>query len=79
MSLSQKSKIFDDYQKFSFGKFLKFKKKCGYCGEKIEKGEEVFRDVKVPGFIGTREKAFCCSEHANSYEKEIKGKKCGCC
>lgn len=48
-----------------------FRKKCEYCGKKIEKGEEVFRDVKVPGFIGTREKAFCCSEHANNYEKEI--------
>ncbi len=62
-----------------------FKKKCEYCRKKIEKGKEIFRDVKIPGFIGTREKAFCCFEHAESYEKEVnkhlklsKGK-AGCC
>ena len=48
-----------------------FKKKCEYCRKKIEKGEEIFRDVKVPGFIGTRQKAFCCNEHANAYEREV--------
>ncbi|MBS3092659.1 hypothetical protein J4466_04535 [Candidatus Pacearchaeota archaeon] len=50
-----------------------FKKKCEYCKSKIEKNEEVFRDVKVPGFIGTRKKAFCSKEHADSYETEIAG------
>lgn len=48
-----------------------FKKKCSYCEKRISKGEEIFRDAKVPGFIGTKEKAFCCSEHANSYEREV--------
>ena len=48
-----------------------FKKKCHYCKEKIEKGKEIFRDVKTPGFIGTKEKAFCCKEHTESYEKEV--------
>ena len=60
-----------------------FSKKCEYCGSRVEKGKEIFRDVKIPGFIGTRQRAFCCSEHANSYEKEIEkaGKKSGksCC
>ena len=59
------------------------KKKCGYCGKKIDKGEEIFRNVKVPEFTGIRERAFCSSEHANSYEKEIeeymKNKKGGSC
>lgn len=59
-----------------------FRKKCEYCRKKIEKGQEVFRDVKNPVFVGTREKAFCCSEHADAYEKEINNiKKCrsSCC
>jgi hypothetical protein len=59
-----------------------FKKKCQYCKKKIEKGEELFRSVKGPVFVGTKQKTFCCSEHADSYEYEIKNvKKCssGCC
>jgi len=59
-----------------------FRKKCEYCKQRIEKDKEVFRNVKDPVFIGTKQKAFCCSEHANSYEKETnKMKKCsrGCC
>lgn len=47
------------------------RKKCEYCREKIEKGKEIFRNVKIPGFIGTRQKAFCCHEHADSYEREV--------
>ena len=49
-----------------------FKKKCLYCGKKINKGEEILKDIKIPGFIGTKEKVFCCSEHINAYEKEVK-------
>ncbi len=61
-----------------------FRKKCEYCKKKIEKGKEIFRDVKIPGFIGTRQKAFCCEGHANSYEREVKehmekSKGGGCC
>ena len=48
-----------------------FKKKCEYCKEKIDKGKELFRDVKNPVFVGTRKKAFCCEEHADSYEKKL--------
>ncbi len=60
------------------------KKKCGYCNKKIDKGDEVFKDVKTPEFVGTRQKAFCCSEHAENYQREIleKPKKSGgggCC
>jgi len=61
-----------------------FRKRCEYCKKRIEKGEEVFRDVKDPVFIGTREKAFCSEEHADSYEEEsCNTGKCksggGCC
>lgn len=59
-----------------------FKKKCEYCKKKIEKGQEIFRDVKDPIFVGTKEKVFCCSEHADSYECEVgnmKGSGGGCC
>ena len=59
-----------------------FKKKCEYCRKKIEKGEEIFRDVKDPVFVGTKEKAFCCSKHADNYEYESNNaEKCksGCC
>ena len=48
-----------------------FKKKCEYCKRKIEKGRELLRNVKDPVFIGTREKAFCCPEHADKYEEEV--------
>ena len=47
------------------------RKKCGYCKAKVNKEKEVFRNVKNPAFVGTKKKAFCCSKHANSYEKEI--------
>ena len=58
------------------------RKKCGYCKRKIEKGKEILRDVKDPVFVGTREKAFCCSGHADSYEEEVlnaKKGRGGCC
>jgi hypothetical protein len=53
------------------GKIKMFRKKCAYCGTKIEKGEEVFRDVRTPGFIGTEKKAFISEEHADKYGKEV--------
>ena len=49
-----------------------FRKECGYCKTKINKGEEVFRNVKDLVFIDKRQKAFCCSDHADCYEKDIK-------
>lgn len=48
-----------------------FRKKCEYCRTRVEKGKEINRNVKVPGFIGTYPRYFCCEEHANNYEKEI--------
>jgi hypothetical protein len=51
-----------------------FRKKCTYCGKKIERRQEVIRDVKIPGFIGTRERAFCSEEHAANYQEEIREK-----
>ena len=59
-----------------------FRKKCEYCKRKIEKDKEIFKNVKNPIFVGTREKAFCCLEHADAYEQEVNNaKKCGggCC
>lgn len=61
-----------------------FKKKCTYCGKKIEKGKEVFRGVKTPGFVGTKKKPFASKEHADKYEQEVeeylkKPKQGGCC
>jgi len=59
-----------------------FRKECEYCKEKIEKEQEVFRNVKDPVFVGTKRKAFCCENHADKYEEEVKNaKKCGssCC
>ncbi len=62
------------------------KKKCEYCRIKIGKGKEIFKDVKLPEFVGTRRKAFCCSEHAENYQRETleksknsKGSSGGCC
>jgi hypothetical protein len=59
-----------------------FRKKCGYCRKKIEKGKEYFGDVKVPGYIGTFKKPFCSKDHALEYIKEINTKttqKRSCC
>jgi hypothetical protein len=49
-----------------------FKKRCIYCKEKINKGEEVFEKVKVPEFIDPKVKAFCSKEHAELYKKKVK-------
>ncbi len=50
-----------------------FKKKCKYCGSKIDKGKEVWKEVKVPEFTGTRSMPFCSEEHAEAYEKYFIG------
>jgi len=50
-----------------------FKKKCAYCGDKINKGDEIFEKVKVPEFKDEVKKAFCNKEHAELYQKNIKG------
>ena len=62
-----------------------FKKKCQYCGTKIEKNKEVISNVKTPGFVGTKPKSFCSEEHINKYNKEVEAhlskpqKAGGCC
>ncbi len=49
-----------------------FKKKCTYCNKKINKGEEVWEEVKVPEFTGIRLRAFCSKEHVELYKKRVK-------
>lgn len=57
-----------------------FRKECGYCKTKINKGEEVFRTVIDPVYIGTSQKAFCCSEHADGFKESMKHlKRCSSC
>lgn len=58
---------------FALIKMNLFKKKCKYCGKKIEKGEEVFWEVKVPEFKNKVVRVFCSEEHAELYKKCIKG------
>lgn len=63
---------------------LLFRKKCEYCRTKIENDAVVKRNVKIPGYIGTFEKAFCSEEHADAYEEELGSKQnaskgCGGC
>jgi hypothetical protein len=48
-----------------------FSKKCEYCKMKIEKGKEIKREVKVPGYVGTYPKNFCSEEHVVAYELEV--------
>lgn len=49
------------------------KKKCEYCGEKIEKGEIVFGDVKPPELTKVCKKPFCTEAHIEKYQSEVKG------
>ena len=49
-----------------------FAKKCEYCKIKITKGKEIKKEVKVPGYLGTYPKHFCCDEHVDKYEKVVK-------
>ncbi len=61
-----------------------FKKKCEYCRAKIETDTVIKRNIKVPGYVGTFEKAFCSEAHADAYETELEnkqnaGKSCGGC
>ncbi len=59
------------------------RKKCAYCGMRIAKGAEIIKEVRFPGGIGTRRRAFCSEEHAAAYEKEVQTVKLrrggGCC
>ncbi len=48
-----------------------FKKKCQYCRNKIDKGKEIKKDVKIPGLLGTHPKNFCSEKHYDNYEKEV--------
>jgi len=50
-----------------------FKRKCTYCGEKINKGDEVWEKVKIPEFVEPKLKSFCSKEHAELYKKCVKG------
>ena len=50
-----------------------FKKKCAYCKERIEKGEEVWAKVKDPVFVELKLKPFCSSWHVELYKKNMTG------
>ena len=50
-----------------------FKKKCAYCKERIEKGEEVWAEVKDPVFVELKLKPFCSFLHAELYKKNMTG------
>jgi len=50
-----------------------FKKKCMYCNQKIEKGEEIFVMVKIPHLRDKVTRPFCSEEHAEFYKKYVKG------
>ncbi len=59
-----------------------FRKKCMYCSEKIEKGQEKFAEVKVIGYVGKFNKPFCSDEHIKEYQrvmKEMSKRKGGSC
>ena len=51
-----------------------FKKRCWYCTQKIEKGQEEFRGIKGLEYVGTVNKPFCSKKHADSYEEDLKNR-----
>ncbi len=50
-----------------------FKKRCVYCNKKINQGDEVWEEVKVPEFKGIHLQPFCSEVHAEFYKKNVKG------
>ena len=50
-----------------------FRKKCAYCNKKIERGDEIMAEVKVPEFKNKVIRPFCSEEHADFYKKFVKG------
>lgn len=54
-----------------------FKKKCGFCNKRIEKGKEFFKEVKDPVYTEKITKAFCCSGCAKHYEEKTQDNCCG--
>ncbi|MFB6215603.1 MAG: hypothetical protein ABEJ72_01320 [Candidatus Aenigmatarchaeota archaeon] len=66
-------------------------KKCQFCDEVIQGSDFVTRQVKVPGYVGTHEKAFCSETHlrkwrefvdeweSNNHEIPDSGKSCPTC
>ena len=52
-----------------------FKSRCDLCGEKIPKGQEVFKEVKVPEFSEVKKRPFCSEDHVNTFQYEVKGTK----
>jgi len=49
------------------------RKKCQFCGKKIDKGKEIFEKVKVPEFAEPIKKSFCSKRHIKSYQQTILG------
>ena len=45
------------------------RKKCEYCKDEIEKGEEISEHVEVYGRTDKPKKHFCSEEHMKLYKK----------
>ncbi len=43
--------------------------KCQHCSQKID--DPLYAVVKIPGYVGKHEKAFCNEEHLKEYRKGI--------
>lgn len=59
-----------------------FRKRCMYCREKIENGQEEFAEIKIIGYVGSFKKPFCCEEHISKYKEQVKDmskRKGSCC
>ena len=59
-----------------------FKSRCTYSRLKIERGKEIFSEIKIPEFKEKKKRPFCCKEHIKLYELEMENKKScnkGCC
>jgi len=52
-----------------------FKTRCDLCGEKISKGKEILKEVKIPEFSELKKRSFCSEGHANAFKYEVKGTK----
>ena len=50
-----------------------FKKSCEMCGKNIEKGKEIFVEVKVPEFRGLKKRPFCSKECVENFKENVTG------
>jgi len=43
------------------------------CGKNIEKGKEIFVEVKVPEFRGLKKRPFCSKECVENFKENVTG------